>query len=66
MSHALSHSLAWTTILVLKFENQAKWSENIEMGLYYPMLRYRDDFQLHIWMNLSLTVDAETIVLSFW
>ena len=53
-------------ILVLKFEKQVKWWEKIEMGLYCPTSRYRDGFQLHIWMNLSLVVDAETIVLSFW
>jgi hypothetical protein len=50
-------------ILVLKFKKQAKWWEKIEMGLYYPTSRYRDSFQLHIWMNLSLIVDAKTIVL---
>ena len=53
-------------IFVLKFEKQDKWWEKIEMGLYCPTSRYRDGFQLHIWMNLSLVVDAETIVLSFW
>jgi hypothetical protein len=52
-------------ILVLKFENQAKWREKIEMGLYCPTSRYQDGFQLYIWMNLSHVVDVETIVLSF-
>ena len=50
-------------ILVLKFKKQAKWREKIEMGLYCPTSRYRDCFQLHIWMNLSFVVDAKTIVL---
>ena len=52
-------------LLMLKFENQAKCSEKIEMGLYYPTSRYRDCFLLHFGMNLSLVVDAKTIVLSF-
>ena len=53
-------------ILVLKFENQAKWWEKIEMGLNCPTSRYRDGFQLHFWMNLNHVVDVETIFLNFW
>ena len=46
-------------IFVLKFEIQVKWWEKIEMRLYCPTSRYRDGFQLHIWMNLSLVVDDQ-------
>ena len=62
----VTHLLGQLGDFCAKTWEQAKWWEKIKMGMYCPMSRYRDDFQLHIWMNLSLVVDAKTIVLIFW